>query len=333
MKPEGAFYIPTEEEKKTTDVDSTASERAQGLISSAINSQRLKISNFSLKNMCDNMTLHGATEFTHRYAVGAITKIIKKEPVTNRTMLDSLFNTYAPVFNATLIKSGYNSVAAMRDAAIEGTINPSNFLAAFDSGLTAFEEEANVKSRYAIYGDEIPIDLVEECSYEYYVDAPEQKTEEGTKIDYLTQLDTIKIKVIGHVKNKNAEVWDLNDYSYKLADAMSMKKPLLLRIGRTIYDKVYLVKYEPVIKNIHEIRFMATFHYEYIIRNISSEDKKTGCRLIRNELDKKLANYTADTVYIGEGRVDKVTKKDVFLIAQAKKILGKDKILIDGEYV
>lgn len=333
MKPEGAFYIPTEEEKKTTDVDSTASERAQGLISSAINSQRLKISNFSLKNMCDNMTLHGATEFTHRYAVGAITKIIKKEPVTNRTMLDSLFNTYAPVFNATLIKSGYNSVAAMRDAAIEGTINPSNFLAAFDSGLTAFEEEANVKSRYAIYGDEIPIDLVEECSYEYSVEAPQKNTEEAQKVDYLTPLNIIKIKLVGHVKNKNAEVWDLNDYSYRLADAMSMKKPLLLRIGRTIYDKVYLVKYEPVIKNIHEVRFTATFYYEYKKNNMSNEDTNTECRLIKNELDKDLANYTADPVYIGEGRVDKVTKKDVFLIAQAKKILGKDKILIDGEYV
>ena len=67
--------------------------------------------------------MQGKVEFAQRYATGALTKIINGEPITNKTMLDSLFNTYAPAFNATLEQTGYNSIMQMKDAAAHGTIN------------------------------------------------------------------------------------------------------------------------------------------------------------------------------------------------------------------
>ena len=50
----------------------------------------------------DNMDIQCGTAFTQRYAAGALSKIINGEAVTNKTMLDSLFNTYAPALNAGL---------------------------------------------------------------------------------------------------------------------------------------------------------------------------------------------------------------------------------------
>ena len=331
MKAEAGIYILKTTEKKKR-VNHELSEKSRGMLLDALGNQVNKI-DIKLRSLCDNLTLQGTTEFAQRYAVGAITKIIKGQPVTNRTMLDSLFNTYAPAINASLLKSGYNSVAAMKDAAFNGTINPANFLGALDSGLIAIQEEAEMKSRFERYGEEIPIDLVEECDHLYTIEAPERRTEAATKIETLPPLNMVKINLIGHVKNKNAELWDMNDFSYKLADAMAQKKAIVLRVGRTIYENVYLVKYEPKITNIHEIKFNATFYYEYTKGNISYEDKQSGCRIIKNRRSQDLLNYTSKPEFIGQGLVEKVTKKDVTIIAQAKKLLGKDKILIDGEYV
>ena len=331
MKAEAGIYILKTTEKKKR-VNHELSEKSRGMLLDALGNQVNKI-DIKLRSLCDNLTLQGTTEFAQRYAVGAITKIIKGQPVTNRTMLDSLFNTYAPAINASLLKSGYNSVAAMKDAAFNGTINPANFLGALDSGLIAIQEEAEMKSRFEKYGEEIPIDLVESCEYIYKNVPAEKSIGENDIAEYIRPIEKVMVKLVGHVKNKNAELWDMNDFSYKLADAMAQKKAIVLRVGRTIYENVYLVKYEPKITNIHDIKFNATFYYEYTKGNISYEDKQSGCRIIKNRRSQDLLNYTSKPEFIGQGLVEKVTKKDVTIIAQAKKLLGKDKILIDGEYV
>ena len=203
MKPEASFYIP-KEETSVKEVNHTLSNQSKGLILDALNNQNSKLT-FDLGTMCDNLTLQGQREFTQRYAVGAITKIINGQPVTNRTMLDSLFNTYAPAFNASLVKSGYNSVAAMKDAALKGTINPASFLGALDSGLAAIQEEADSLSRFDKYGDEIPVDVVELFSIDYK-NAIAEHTISGDIADYITNHGNSLISVTGHVKNENAEI-------------------------------------------------------------------------------------------------------------------------------
>ena len=331
MKAEASFYIPREAIKEKV-VDEVSSTKFKGMILEALENQRSRLT-FDLKTLCDNLTLANVSEFTQRYAVGAITKILRGQPVTNRTMLDSLFNTYASILNATLIQTGYNSVMAMKNAAIDGTINPSNFLGALDQGLRAMQEEAESRIRFERYGEEIPIDIVEECAYKYFVDAPEKKTEGGNLEDYITSLESIEIKLTGHIKNKNAELWEMNDFSYKIADAMSLKKPLALRVGKTIYEGIYLLKYEPTITNIHDIKFTATIRYRYQPNNKSIKYKQTGVRIVPYKYNTDLANKTSSSVYAGSYPVTKVTKKDTTIIAQAKKALGKDKLWIDGEYV
>ena len=88
------------------------------------------------------MDIQCGTAFTQRYAAGALSKIINGEAVTNKTMLDSLFNTYAPALNAGLAQSGFNSLVEMRNAvqAGNGNINVPNFIQGFSNGLNTVKD-------------------------------------------------------------------------------------------------------------------------------------------------------------------------------------------------
>ena len=302
-----AFYIPNDNiaAKK---VNEEASEKSRGMLLSALKNQHTEIQNFDLKKMCDNLTLQGKVEFVQRYATGALTKIINGQPITCKTMLDSLFNTYAPAINASLAKSGYNSVMAMKDAAAHGTINASSFLGAFNSGLIAVEETSKSNTLFEKYGEEIPIDVVEKCEYEYKNITAKRKTQENEEEEYVKPIENVIIKLTGHVKNKNAELWDMNDFSYKLADAMAAQKEIVMRIGKTIYDGVILVEYNPVVTNIHEVKFSATVHYSYKTKNYSKNCSESGFKIISNKNDQNVQNLTSSTEYIGPSLVESVTR-------------------------
>lgn len=209
--------------------------------------------------------MQGKTEFLQRYATGALTKIINGEAITDKTMLDSLFNTYAPAFNATLEQTGYNSIQQMKDAAANGTINVSTFLSGFSNGLNAIQEERDFLLRRQKYGEEIPIDLVTKCDYDYELKVAEHPHTFGKDImDYIKDLGTVDLMVSAHVKNESAEVWNINDYSNKLTDAMVRKSPVVFRIGNTIYENVIIVEYHPIITNINDISFDITLRYNYL---------------------------------------------------------------------
>lgn len=320
-----AFYIPNDNiaAKK---VNEEASEKSRGMLLSALKNQHTEIQNFDLKKMCDNLTLQGKVEFVQRYATGALTKIINGQPITCKTMLDSLFNTYAPAINASLAKSGYNSVMAMKDAAAHGTINASSFLGAFNSGLIAVDETSKSNTLFEKYGEEIPIDVVEKCDYAYALKAPEQKTESDKRTDNIGSLEQIEITLTGHIKNKNAELWEMNDFSYKLADAMAEKQPVVLRIGKTIYEDIILVKYVPSITNINEIKFVATLNFAYAARRSSAYDKDTGYNIITNKTDKIVSSLTSSPQYVGSYPAEVITRTDT------TAIVGLDKVFMAGNY-
>ena len=318
MKPEASFYIP-KEETSVKEVNHTLSNQSKGLILDALNNQNSKLT-FDLGTMCDNLTLQGQTEFTQRYAVGAITKIINGQPVTNRTMLDSLFNTYAPAFNASLVKFGYNSVAAMKDAALKGTINPASFLGALDSGLAAIQEEADSLSRFDKYGDEIPVDVVELFSIDYK-NVIAEHTISGDIADYITNHGNSLISVTGHVKNENAEIWNMADFSNKLTDAMVKKKPVVFRIGKSIYENVLIGEYTPTIKNIYDLSFVIKLKYNYFLAQ-ESRLLSNGMRIVNGKGNQEIINLLAEPQYVGEGKVEKVSENESLVLKSILQEMG-----------
>ena len=317
-----AFYIPNDNivAKK---VNEEASEKSRGMLLSALKNQHTEIQNFDLKKMCDNLTLQGKVEFVQRYATGALTKIINGEPITNKTMLDSLFNTYAPAINASLAKSGYNSVMAMKDAAAHGTINVSSFLGAFNSGLIAVDETSKSNTLFEKYGEEIPIDVVEKCYFKYETLAAQQKTEQNNESLYIDNLKPVEIVLTAHVKNKNAELWNINDYSFKLASMMSTKEAVVLRIGKDVFEDAILKIYEPEIINANDIKFIANISYQYKILKDNS-NYNTDNSLIRKCIDNNVKNTVCNTEYIGISSIEKVVPTDSIIASEIKKVVGNN---------
>ena len=277
--------------------------------------------------------MQGKVEFVQRYATGALTKIINGEPITNKTMLDSLFNTYAPAFNATLEQTGYNSVMQMKDAAAHGTINVSTFLSGFSNGLNAIQEERDFLHRSQKYGEEIPIDVVSSFKSEYANDVAVHTFDEKTDIrDYIKSLGEVVLTIMGHAMNNSAEMWAIGDYINKLHDAMSQKTPVVFRIGKTIYENVIIKKFTPTITNIYDLSFELQLGYNHYLARESTHTEK-GYHIISGDANQTVKNMLATPEYIGPGLVEEVTLEDRGIIEAVKKVLNRKEIRVNGQTV
>ncbi len=331
MKAEAAIYLPIEDVKEQTP-DYEFAEKANSEISTTLFNAHIQKLYINTRDFCKNLSYYSKTELAQRYILGALTNIINGEPVTNRTMLDSLFNTYAPALNATLEQTGYNSITAMKDAAMAGNINAANFITGFANGLNAIEEEKDLLLKNPKYGEEIPIDIVEKCKFGYNMPAVEHKVPLGkSAIDYIKDISPVEMEIDAHVKNEYAEVWAMNDFSNKIVDAMLKKEFVILRIGKTIYEDVIVFEYEPEITNIYDITFTLKLKYGY---NLGRESRlnRDGLWTVNSGIRSRVfENLFGSSEYLGQGRVEKVYPWETTLIESAKKTLGRDKITIDGQ--
>ena len=250
--------------------------------------------------IADNMDIQCGTAFTQRYAAGALSKIINGEAVTNKTMLDSLFNTYAPAFNAGLAQSGFNSLVEMRNAvqAGNGNINVPNFIQGFSNGLNTVKD-ATFREDISKYGEEIPIDVITKCVYEYDRIIAQQKIDK--KIDlsqYVGNLDPITITIDANVKNENAELWNVNDFSNKIIDLFMKEESIIFRTGKSIYENCIISSYMPTITSIYDISFKMALKYNHKM-NLQSEEAN-GYRVIKpNPYNNELKNLCATEKYLG----------------------------------
>ena len=294
-----AFYLPPEE-KEVRVPNQKNVDRTTGLLLQAKNKAKQLFSVNTITEMARNIDLQSTTEFTQRYAVGALTKIINGEPVTNKTMLDSLFNTYAPALNAGLAQTGFNSIVEMKNAAQAGNgqINVANFVQGFSNGLSIVQS-ATERVNFSKYGEEVPIDVISECVYEYDRIIAKQKI--VGKIDlsqYVGDLDPVTITIKAHVKNENAELWSVNDFSNKIIDLFMKEESIIFRAGKSIYENCIITSYQPTITNIYDISFTMTLSYNHKM-NLQSQEGN-GYRVIKpNPYNKELKNLCATEKYLG----------------------------------
>ena len=300
-----AFYLPQEEP-----VVPVANEKEAQSLASTITGAWNKAYNYvtnldenDIRNMARNMNIQGKAYFTQKYAAGALSKIINGEPVTNKTMLDSLFNTYAPALNAGLAQTGFNSLVEMRNAVQTGNnINVPNFIQGFANGLTVIQDLC--KEKPSKYGEEIPIDVVEKLEYTYSLNKPEQ-TINNMDINikqYLSNLQPITVILSAHIKNENAELRSINDTSAKIVDCMAQKKEFIVRFGKSIYENCIFAEFKPIITSIYDMSFTANITLNYNTVAESYSDKKTHImkqKPIRGGFDQLNNNRLASEVYLG----------------------------------
>ena len=295
-----AFYLPPEEKEVKLPDQKNVDRTANSLSGTLKNLSEIK-SLVDVKEMARNIDLQSTTEFTQRYAVGALTKIINGEAVTNKTMLDSLFNTYAPALNAGLAQTGFNSLVEMKNAAQAGNgkINVANFVQGFSNGLSIVQSVAE-KSNYSKYGEEIPIDVITQYIGTYNRTLAEQKIKEKVDLEkYIGILDPVEMEVHGHVKNEHAEIWRINDFSHKITDCMMKERAIIFRVGKGIYEDCLITSYKPTIINIYDISFVVKLKYNYYLNMQSVTNNKNGININPNPNNQKLKNKLAKEVYGG----------------------------------
>ena len=299
-----AFYLPPEEEEEKI-ADPANSRHISDTLVAAWNNVKNNVSGsienyqYEFGKIADSMDIQSSSVFAQRYAAAALSKIINGLPVTNKTMLDSLFNTYAPALNAGLLQSGFNSLVEMRNAveAGNGLINVPNFIQGFSTGLDTVMQAG--KKEPSKYGEEIPIDVLTKCVYEYDRIIAQQKIDE--KIDlsqYVGELDPVTITIEAHVKNENAELWNVNDFSNKIIDLFMKEEGIIFRAGKSIYENCIISSYQPTIISIYDIGFTMALSYNHKM-NLRSQESN-GYRVIKpNPYNKELKNLCATEKYLG----------------------------------
>ena len=257
----------------------------------------------NLKELALKMDRVNATRQTQEYAAAALTYIINEEPLNAPILLDALFNTYAPALNATLGQTGYNSIVEMVNAVRSGTINVPNFIQGLSDGLSIVYRDAE-RIDDSKYGEEIPIDVVTECTFEYTTSIATHMNANNTTStktpqfpnDYAKGIKFVKITLKGNIKNERAEMWNISDISNRIVDLMLEPTPITLRVGKTIYENCILHSYLPKITNIYELSFEATLIQEYK-KETSSVCQDKIRRFISPDYD--LRNFATQEVYAG----------------------------------
>ncbi len=327
-----ALYIP-QEEIKSIPVDNAGSARIKSSLEGALKKANVTTKNYNLTDLSKNMVIMAGTEMTQRYVASAVSKIISGEAITSQTVLDTLFNTYAPAFNGMLEQMGYNNIMQMKNAASAGTINVANFLDGFSKSLSVVTETFLNDSNMEKYGEEIPIDVIAEFKSEYKNEVAVHPYSEGSYIrDYIRSLGEVILKIKAHVYNSAAEIWSIGDFSNKINDAFALKKPIIFRIGKTIYENVIITRYDPTINNIYDIYFELDLTYNnYLGRE--SRYNTLGYHIINAGVNQEVANMLSTEEYIGEGKVEEVTIEDSAMLEAVKQALNLPKLNIQGQDV
>ena len=208
-------------------------------------------------------------------------------------MLDYLFNTYAPALNLTLVQTEFNSLQEMYNAAMSGQINVANFVQGFSNSMTAITEQKRQQS-YLDYGEELPIDVVEQFNFQAGKEVALNKVESAPH--YLYHVKNMFLILEGHIKNENAEFWRSGDYVNKLVARREEGEYLMLRMGNNFYEKCLVQELEGEITSLYSLKIKVTLVYNYYTNNYSREKK--GVRIMNPEAE-IFKDIPVETVNVG----------------------------------
>lgn len=249
-----AIYIKPDKPKLAT-VNAITATTIQGQLKQAFNNAKNNIANFDLKTFASNLTLEGVTDFTQKYATAALTTIINKQPVTSQSMLDGLFNGFAPALDLTAIQTGYNSITEMKNAITGGTINVSNFIQGFSGALSTVINNKKKAVDYSYLGDEITIDMIVDIDRQNIAETPDRRVQSG-------QVYNEYIHILPKLLSFNAKIkeglrYGAEEYEKILTDVFESKKPFTFRAGDTIFENYVFTSFIPANNFEESLNFSA----------------------------------------------------------------------------
>ncbi len=305
-----AFYIK-KDNKVSNPVNAVEANGIKAQLSAAYNNAKNTLQNFDLGQMAKNINLQSATEFTQKYAVGALTMIVNQRPVTNQMMLDSLFNGLAPALNITSAQTGFNSIMEMKNAIQAGNINVANFMQGLSNGLSVVTDTMTGAQDYSKYGEEIVIDLLTEFTRTYISETPDRRVQSGqTYNEYVHNLP-LTLPFTGVIKD--GLNFTAHEFADRLEQIMLSKKPFTFRAGTKIFENYVFTSFTPRIQTENGVQFDAEIKViqegdvEFVKVNIpkqTSTGKNSGTSAQRKQITntkktQNVANKTSQQNYAG----------------------------------
>lgn len=115
-------------------------------------------------------------------------------------------------------------------------------------------------------------------------------------------MDPIKVILSAHVKNENAELWSVNDFTTKIVDLMANKQDFTVRLGKSIYENCVITSFNPIITSIYDIKFDADIVLNF--NSVSKSYKQGGNHIMKQkpivgDFDRLNNNRIASEVYLG----------------------------------
>lgn len=249
-----ALYIKPDTPKKSP-LDSVKATTIQGQLKQAFNTAKNNIKNFDVKSFANNLTLEGATDFTQKYATAGLTKIINGEPITNQSMMDGLFNGYAPALDMTAVQIGYNSIKEMQVAVKNGNINVANFMQGFSGALSSIVNNKKQATDYSYLGDEITIDMVVDIDRQNIAETPDRRVQSGQVYNEYIHILPKLISFTGKIKDGGK--YSADEYEEILDNVFQSKKPFTFRAGDKVYENYVFTSFIPANNFEQSLNFTA----------------------------------------------------------------------------
>lgn len=237
-----AFYIQSEKQQQNLP-NPAQSQSIKDKLQNAYKNAKNSLQNFDIKKMAQNINLQSATTFMQKYGVAALQHIINGVPVTNQTMLDSLFNGLAPALGMTAGQLGYNSLAQMINAVQSGNINVPQFMDGLSGALDIVRDSANGQADYSKYGEEIPIDLTQSFGENHQMETPDRRVQNGQTYNEYYHVLPLMLEITGLIKDdKN---FTAHEFADRLNDVALSLKPFTFRAGKKIYENYVFTNFNP----------------------------------------------------------------------------------------
>ena len=249
-----AIYIKPDK-PKTSPIDSVKATTIQGQLKQAFNTAKNNIKNFDIKSFANNLTLEGATEFTQKYATAGLTKIINGEPITSESMMEGLFNGYAPAMDMTAVQLGYNSIKSMQNAVKAGNINVANFMQGFSGALSTIVNNKKQAADYSYLGDEITIDMIVDIERQNIAETPDRRVQSGQIYnEYIHILPKI-VSFTGKIKDGGK--YSADEYEEILDSVFQSKKSFTFRAGEKVFENYVFTSFIPANNFEQSLNFSA----------------------------------------------------------------------------
>ncbi len=260
-----AFYLPKPKKHKKSLFNSVAKSLLSANILRIINSNNLNLSNFNSVNFAQNFLSCCNSTKNMKYSFSVLSNILSGKPVRSSTLLNLFFSGFSLVLSNKLLKFGYSDMNALIADIKSGNlcVSAQNFLQEFSDAL-AFANKSLGADMASRYGDELPIDVVENCGFLYQDSIALHKISSPDElVNWVSDMAPVTMNLEVCINNSSGQFSDIDSYIQRLCECMLNKLRITVRLGKNIYQNCIIESLNPNVSNVYMFKLFVKLRFNY----------------------------------------------------------------------